>query len=798
VANEPIVGRRLEIKVLGAWSARRAGKETITGENLQRVLHALILGGGRLDRMQLRGLHPDAWRKADEGDQALRDALKHLRGRHKLNITGVRYPTLEKEQQSASIDLFEFFFFAESGEYGKAWRMIERGQEPVTPLGPDAFWNETLQRFQRCRVEVERECTEETARGAVMRSVREELLGRTLVAGVGPETPIGELREELDSLTFAWRSERPAISEEGPLPKYLRDTLVDGGSAPRRIVVVGAPGSGKALTAISTFLRLTDILESPREPGELRTVLFVDARQEGTETGFAGEEWLGKRLAASGHEAGDGRPIAIVPHADAFLARSGRPTREALQLPLFAKTDVMLCCNELHYEQVLRFAGYGSHVVRLLPWRRDQQRTFALALYDDKTMLDAFEQWRGADEARDVLCRVPLNLTYVLWLLDLARQGSGHHGIHQISARAQLLESVARMRIQTQGADGSELDAVMDELGEVAHRFNRASSPADVAISFPSQALREHLKAGRRQNAGARYDTLTRKTLLGATAQGKRELRFEDALWGWFFTAYHLVRSVQSPGKPSAVLKAFGRLYWPNVIELCEELLRDRLQLHEEAIVTALRDALEAPPAPGIVAARRRIAREQIAYLLGVLANPGLREQLAQYFDAESSAYEEDRLVRRALVFGIANGGSNEFADRYAEELRAERKQPPPKPLADTNVGFLLGYRGDQAFDLEDPDRIELGVEPKRLVVELAKSLLDKRHRGSWRLKLATLIDLGDPERIEPERFAKAVAPHREELLGVLEHLDSRKVEGRWPEVGALREILKAIAPSSL
>jgi hypothetical protein len=794
VEDRPTDDLRLEIKVLGGWRARRGGDEVIKGENMQPVLHALILGEGRLTRPDLRSLLPNIRTYDDEGEQALSDALTALRRDYGLQITRSRRPVLEVEQPGAWIDLFDFFAFAETERYPEAWALIERGQVPDTPLGADEFWTETLQRFERCRVEVERAVKGVTRRGTVMRGVREHLLNHTLVAGVGPETPIGQIREQLDSLTSAWQSVRPEVEEGGPLPKYLRDTLIDGGRAPRRIVVVGAPGSGKALTAISTFLRLTDILEQPREPGELRTVLFVDTRMEGTQAGFGGEEWLEKQLAAVGHEAGDGRPIAIVAHADAFLARSGRPTREVLQLPLFAETDVMLCCNELHYEQVLRFTQYGTHVVRLCPWDEDQQRTYVLTLYDQQ-MLDAFEAWRDADETRKVLCRVPLHLTYVLWLLDMDYKDSAKHRTERISGRAQLLESVARMRIKTQGVDGSEVDTVMNELGAVAHRFNRTSSPSDPAITFPSQALREHLGADGDHDIAARYDTLTRKTLLGVSAEGADEVRFEDALWGWFFTAYHLVRTVQGSGTTSAVLDAFGRLYWPNVMELCEELLRDRLQLNEDAIVTGLREALEATPAPGITAAYRRVAREQIAYLLGVLANAGLREQLAYYFDSASRAYEADLLIRRALMFGMANGGAKEFADRYAEELRSEREQPPPWPLADTNVGFLLSYRGDQTFDLEEPDRIEPGVEPKRLVAELAKSFRHERHCGSWRLKLTTLIDLATPERIEPEQFVQAIAPHREEFLEVLDRLGERKVEGRWPEIGELREILKAVVP---
>lgn len=791
MAGRPTDDQHLDIKVLGKWRARRGEDEVIKGENMQPLLHALILGEGRLSRADLRSLLPNIQTYDDEGEQALSDALTALRRDYDLEITRTRRPELAFEQPRASIDLFDFFAFAETERYPEAWALIERGQVPDTPLGPDEFWAETLQRFERCRVEVERAVQSKSARGAVMRAVRERLLNRTLVAGVGPETSIGAIREQLDSLTFAWQSVRPEFKEEGPLPRYLRDTLVEGGHAPQQIVVVGAPGSGKALTAIATFLRLTDILEEPRAPGELRTVMFIDARAERTQTGFGGKKWLQKRLADAGHEPGDGRAIAIVAHADAFLARSGLPARDALQLALFADTDVVLCCNELHYEQALRFAGYQSRVVRLLAWGHDQQRTFALALYDEE-LLDAFERWRDADQAREVLCRVPLNLAYVLWLLDMSREGGEHHGIHRISTRAQLLDSVARMRIQTQGGEGSELGDMMDDLGELAHRFNRASSPADIAITFPSEALREHLKAVGRGDPRMLYDTLTRKTLLAAS-KGTNELRFEDALWGWFFTAYHLVRSVQIPGTPSAVLEAFGRLYWPNVMEFCEELLRDRLQFHEEAIVTGLREALEAPPAPGIAAAHRRIAREQIAYLLGVLANAGLREQLAEYFVPSSPAYEEDRLVRRALMFGMANSGATEYADRYAEELRAEREQPLPRPTADTNVGFLLGYRGDQQFNLEEPDRIEQGVEPKRLVAELVKSLGDERHRGSWRLKLATLIDLADPGRIEPEAFARAVAAHLEELLDLLDRLDVRKVEGRWAEIGELREILNAM-----
>ena len=548
---------------------------------------------------------------------------------------------------------------------------------------------------------------------------------------------------------------------------------------------MGAPGSGKALTAISTFLRLTDVLEQPGQMDGLRTVLFFDARRKASQPGFGTDAWFEQRL-QDAQAAGHGRPIVIMPHADAYLSRQGVALRDALTARVFTEADVVLCCNELFYEKALRWEDWGTHIVRLKPWDTDFQHAFVRALHNEDT-LTAFQAWRDEDDSRGVLCQVPLHLAYVLSLItedSATAQG--------ISRRSQLFEKVARVRVRVAGNHGGE-DALMDELAALAHRFYRSGTPTDAAICFTEEDLRDYLEARAKRDVEGRYQTLTRKTLLAAPTLGTEELRFEDGLWGWFFAAYHLARTLQRGAKPLDVLRAFGRFYSPNVMEPCEEILHDRLVRHDEPIIASLRGALEADDGPAMSPGTRRIAREQIAYLLGALANEGLTGELAVMLDRASPRYEHDELIRRALAVGMANGGEAEFADWLADELREERQAGGPSPIADANIGFLLSFRGDQPFNIDHPAIVEPDPNPVRLIAHLVSNLADGRHPASRRIKLATLMDLAHPARIKPERFNAAILPHREVLLALLDRRDKHLVPSDWPEVGELRAVLEGV-----
>ncbi len=775
-----------QIRVLGEWSVVCNGKAVATGPNQRAVLHALVMSRGDIDRGDLKEVLPNRPMEWEKGQKAIRNALTYLRKELKLDISENANPvTMGPTQAHASIDLWDFFAHVESEDYAAARALIAKGQEPrllETDAEHNELWATTLEEFAEAKRKVSAAFELSSGRRRSMLDTRERLLKRSLVPGVGRQVPISAVRERLEPLTFPWRWLRPEAGPGGrPLPGRLAELLAASDAPPQQLIVVGPPGAGKTLTAILTFLQLTDRLEGSNPMHGMRPVLYVDAHTEGAQRDFATDTWFERRL----HEmdaVGHGQPVVIMPHADAFLSRDQEKLGRILNWRVFRDHDILLCCGEQFYSKGLRYEEYGTHVMQLEPWSRELQRAFALAVFNQKTCR-AFERWRDADETgtRAKLCMVPLHLAHVLPLVDANRQA-----LNRISTRWHLFDQVARMRLGVAGHSGTE-EELFWELAALAHRFYTAGTPADTPIGFNLEDLRQYLRARSRRSVRARVETIVNHTLLVNPQPGSDELRFEEPSWGWFFLARHLVHTLTY--SPQEALRAFSKFLSADVMELCEEILRDALVHHHEPILDALRFALWEDTATDLSPSRRTIAREQIGYLLGAIGDGGVRAELAALMDSDAGTWEPDPLVRRGIAFGLANGGAAEFADRYVQVLRDERARGEAHERS-VNIGFFLSFRGDQPYDHERPGEIGVRPEPVRTVADLVRGLEEDRHCGSWRIKLFTLVDLAQHPAIEPECYERAIAPYRERLNTILQRLEADSQRSEWVELAELREQL--------
>jgi hypothetical protein len=723
--------------------------------------------------------------REDHG-HAVRNALRDLRKKFHVDIIKGSNPvTMRREQPHVSVDLWDFFLNVEFKEYGPAAALIAGEREPCL-LEEDSphedLWEDTFEAFREAKEKVMAAIEATSGRNRSMLGTREQLLDRSLVPGVGRQVPIREVRSRIEPIPFPWRSLRP---DTGPgeelLPEYFSG-LLDGADAPRQLIVVGAPGAGKTLTAISTYLRLTDRLGDPDAAHEARTVLYVDAHTEGSQPEFATDSWLEGRLGeidAVGH----GRPVVIMSHADAFLSRPQLNLEEVLGRRLYRDCDVLLCCSEQFYSRGLQYEEYGTHVVQLESWDAGLQRSFALALFDQQTC-DAFEAWRDADETRQKLCVVPLHLAYVLPIVEAKPEA-----LERISTRWHLFDQVARVRLRVAHQGGAEDDR-FNELAAVAHRFYMTGLRADRPIGFNLEELRDFLQTRNSKTVESRLDAIVNRTLLTVPEPGSDEFHFEEPSWGWFFVASHLANTVMRSDPPEMALKAFSKFLSTNVMELCEEMLREGLPRHEDLILGSLRFALFEDTETDLSPGRRTIAREQVGYLLGMLGDSRIRADLAALMDREASTWEPDHLVRRGIAFGLANGGAAEVADSYVQALREDRELEGSTPERDANIGFHLSFRGDQLFEPEHPGRIGRHPDPVRTVADLVRGLDEDKHRGSWRIKLFTLVDLGQHPAIAPDTFERAVAPHLERLHEILERREADPQTRDWVELAELREVL--------
>lgn len=781
-------GSRLEIKALGEWSARLDGKPVATGPNLMVVLHALVLGRGRVYRDDLIDLLPNVTQSRDQQLAALRNALSSLR-RLSLDISSADNPVVMKPSQPhASIDLWDFFTHVEFGRYDKAHALISAGQEPYLLANEEdprnRVWERTLSDFRQARRATIDALDASSGRRRSMLDVRERLLARSLVPGVGRRVAIAEVRERLEPLAVPWRDERPTgAGAAGSLSEHVAELLTADGP-PRQVVLVGGVGAGKTLAAISAFLRLTDGLADTG--GETRTVLFVDGEAEPADDDFASDRWLERRLRRVGGE-GQGRPVTIVTNADALLNVKQQRLRQLLDSRLLRDTDVLLCAGSQLYARRLAYEDYGTHVIHLEPWGRPQQLAFADAVFGPERRA-LLERWLDSDPTRGQLCAVPLHLVYVLSLLD-----EGEAALAEVTNQRELFEGVARMRLHVAGAPFDQ-DELMQDLASLAHRFYPDASPADGTLHFTTEEIKQHLRRRGRKAVKRRAATLVDDTLLQLSADHAR-LHFEAPSWQTFFVARHLTSTLLYG--QDEVLEAFSRFLSADVLEACRQMLEPQLARHRAAIAASLRFALLEQGPVDLTSGRWIVAREQIGYLAGRLDDRAANDVLTPLLDAGSPLREPSNLVRRGIAIGLAEGGRADVADAYVDELRGERASGGPSPRRDTNLGFLLSVRGDQRFDPERPAVIHGDALPLHSVTDLVDALTDGDLAAAWRVKLFTLVDLAAHPAVPDANLERALAPHRERLAEIADRLALDPVRERWPELAELRLLLDRATPAT-
>ena len=798
------MGTALQVGVIGSWSERGGRKRLGSTERV--LLHALSLCREGIYRKDLYALLPNPEREPRKLSGSLRQDLSQLKHEHGIAIETPRFPRgsmlkLVRPQPSLEVDLWNFVRLVEEGRYPEAKNIILDQDRALCVPEPwdgetgrgcasERLWFDARNEFQRALAQLETSGGRAAMRSRAMRDTHQRLLSRRLVPGFDPPFTINDVRELLAPLPSAWKLvHAPEQPEHLPasLPVYLHETLGRINGASSQMIVRGSPGYGKELTAIASYLLLTDdLMEGKDLPGQ-RTVLFVDARTEHRNEDFATDAWLRRRLVDAGADP-DERPIVIMPHADLFFMDKSRERLAQMRgWRLFGEVDTLLCCNEQFYAKILDSHGYGTHEVRLEDWDTELQDTYVRKLHGMAT-LERYIEWRRVYESRGTLCEVPLHLHYVVGLI-----ADEDEALSQMERRWQLYERVAKVRMES--ARLHDKDTLLEDLGSLAHRYYVVGEPSERSISFSDGQLREHLKRRGVSDVGARVRDLTQNTVLDS--DGLDQWRFHDLPWGWFFVAYHLLGTLKREGTESAdVLHAFGQFLSAPVMDRCEEMLRSWPE-RDYTVMPALLGALESSISKRFVSGRARVAREQVGYLLGVLAGDELCAELEPRLDPADARYESDAIVRRGIAIGLSNNDAVAMgvADRYVDQLRAEVAAGEDTPQADANIGCVLSFRGDRPFDYEHPEAYGVEPDPTCTVADLITGLENSRHKGTWRIKLFTLLDIA--RRVSPEPFRTCIAEHRNGLEAVLDKLSDRMTEGSWPEIEELRAVLSVIPPAA-
>lgn len=772
--------------MLPALSVTKGGEDQTLG-NMRAVLYALIMADrdgvskGALRQLQHPGNQVPG--KPRDDAHALRMAFLACRELG-LKVDGRVDPVriARPLENHVSIDLWSFFDHVDNGEFAAAEELFDGDLEIVPPeprLAEFTYvWEDTLTRLATAGEALRVGLHADVFRRRTIAETSERMLSLTASAGIGPDVPLRDVRDEIDGLQLPWQAVRPdGDIEEAGLVDYLADKLGRPKPSPRqRLILIGGSGSGKTLVSRLTYLRLGE--RALADPGEAPVLLYFDASEAGED--FGTEDWWARVVAEAGG-AGERRPIVIVSQADALFADESVRASEVFSRPLFCECDTLICCSEHVYANRLGNEGFGRGVIRVRPLGRELQGCCAAIMFDSATR-EKFEAWRGDDKALEALCGVPLHLAYALDFVT-----DDPEVLKRISTHWHLFDQVALMRIERGGATEDVAERRFEELAAVAHHFYRSESEGP--IGFSRRRLSTFLRKRDAADVRARAEALIKGTLLVPPEPASNEIHFETASWDRFFVASHLSAAVLQDS-PDDLMKTFAKFFSAEVMDLCESMLREELGAHGVEIHAALRSALFDGLAP-IKKTSRRTARMQIAYLLAKLEDADGRQELQELLDPDSSSAEEDVYVRLAIVYGLANGGEDAVADRQIERFKQERASSPEVSERDANVHLALSFRGRVKFDPGDFTGREGDVEVGSAVRQQLRLLGDESYRGSWRLRLYTLREIAEHPAVKGSSFLGAIASERENgLIELLQGLEADPQARAWGELGKLRQIV--------
>lgn len=752
-------------------------RKRLTG-NKSAILRALVLADGKLERVEVIRSLPKKERKDPDG--LLDSEIGRINEAFGLKISSSGGIVALSPSDRFEVDLWNYIHLAERDRFQEASKLNPRDAELDVPefLGfTNPRWEETLASFEAARKGVREWERSDTAANRLILAERDDVLAGVVSPGFGRQIPIRDVHGEITELPFRWRvllPEERDFSAGSPLPRIAG--LLEREPSRDRIILTGGSGMGKSLLARLCFLQLSP---KPPVPAGSRVVLYLDAKNP--EEGFGEDAWLEQRLRDRGASP-DHAAIVIIAHADAFLASNQWNLPEVLNRSLFRDHDILLCCGTQLYRKGLRGQSFATEVIKLEPWTPEMQDEFAATMYDEE-IRDMFAKWRDEDPwgSRQALCSVPLHLIHLLGFLD--RHPEAFDGI---SKRCHLFDQLAIARLAREDTVVPNLEARYRELAGLAHHFYEAGERTDRRIGFTRFDMTAYLQRLDGDNVDARADELIEHTLL-SPSESISEFHFEDVSWSWFLTAKHLRDTLVRPDAEERPLLAFSKFLSIDVMELCNEMLREAKQ-HRTQIVGSLRHALFSDSGKDLEPFPRAIAREQIAYLLGIIGGSSVHEELKRLLDPDDELFDRDPLVRRGAVIGLANSGHAQIADQYVDALRAERSGTSTEQR-DANLAFLLSFHNAQSLDPDDAEiAVVQDVDPSPAVTDLVRQLEEQRHGG--RIKLFTLVDLGEHPAISREAYERAIALEAPRLRRELARRRAQATTEQWPELDELEQVL--------
>ena len=270
---------------------------------------------------------------------------------------------------------------------------------------------------------------------------------------------------------------------------------------------------------------------------------------------------------------------------------------------------------------------------------------------------------------------------------------------------------------------------------------------------------------------------LTRTFLL----DGKRIAFLHKSFQEFFVSEYIFNLQISIEDKFEKLIEVHEKLITPEVSEFLKgQLLRvDKNIVIKRRIFSNLSKIL-------LSGKGNRVARQQMAYHIGLLNIPESVEFLKNYLGVEKDAW-----IRRGIIIGLSFSGDESELHKYVERMYKEREGNGDALENNVNIGFSLTFFGDQPYDDLYPDRDQHLPACRNTVMRLIYQLSTEIDRPSWRTNLYTLVDLRRNRKESIEDYINTMKLYKENLEHSLEKMIAYDPSiKQWKEIALIRQIL--------
>jgi len=576
---------------------------------------------------------------------------------------------------------------------------------------------------------------------------------------------------------------------------------IEQGELKSNYLVLSDPGNGKSTLANTLFFASTTLyLEDKSE----FVPILIDLKDFSGEEGFGTKEWFAELLNDWGvaNDAQQIKTFIVLDSLDEYLADCKiSEIHEKLNLFLFGKANVILVRTQF-FERFLPMSDFDQEFenVYLNTWNPDYREEYTKwyvkycwseLVVEVDNIIERISSSKSLSELSDVPLRYNMLLEIILDnnlnfdLVDGLLPLYSNYIFKWISRESSKLSNLVlgveekyhlitrcAWQFYDEGRIGDDFENIQFSISELRKLI------ANENMEFGEHSLDDIL-------SDLLFRSILRLKVASSIGISPFAISFVHKSYQEFFVAKHLFASLS--GGSSESYSGFERFISQEVAQFLKEYLKTisddlrMLGIITNNCIEAIRLSLSGNPN----LKQPRLVRYQLAYYLGHINSDRSIEFLESLVQEE-----EDELVKRSTIIGLAFGGQPKLLEDYILALREEED---PKVRNGVNIGAQLSYFGDQPLNPLAPE-IDQGLPSCRNTVsKLIYQLRTAINKNSWQLDLYTILYLWKHRKRSSHSLLATVSENIAEFELAIKIIESDLDCSTWPEIPGAKQLIKDV-----